>query len=151
MLIPMSEWGGSPAMVIPIYLRDHVNNQHFLGVTPRSMATETPCQVEDDTRKLEIKDSPHDSEGRQPFNMDMLTPCLTGATPHKPFDLDSRNPLQGEVSPHEPLDLDPRDPCQVEVSPHKLPDLATWNPCQGGVSPTKWNILVRIEHRTPFS
>jgi len=26
--------------------------------------------------------------------MDMLTPCLTGATPHKPFDLDSQNPLK---------------------------------------------------------
>src|SRR5882724_3371708 len=137
MLILTSEWGRSPATVIPIALRDHVKNQPFSGVTPRSTATETLCQVEDDPRKSEIEDSPHDSEGRQPFNMDMLTPCLTGATPHKPFDLDSWNPLQGEVSPHEPLDLDPRDPRQGEVSPHKLPDLDTRNPRQGGVSPHK--------------
>src|SRR5882724_10911836 len=106
MLILTSEWGSSPAMVIPIALKDHVNNQHFLGVTPRSMATETLCQVEDNPHKLEIEDSPHNSEGRQPFNMDMLTPCPTGAIPHQPFDLDSRNTCQGEVSPHKPLDLD---------------------------------------------
>ena len=85
MLIPTSEWGGSPAMVIPILLRDHVNNQPFSGVTPQSMSTETWCQVEDNPRKLEIEDSPCDSEGRQPFNMDMLTPCPTGAIPPKPF------------------------------------------------------------------
>src|SRR5882724_13207126 len=127
-LIPTSEWGGSPAMVVSIPLRDQVNNQHFLGVTPRSTATETPCQVEDDPRKSEIEDSPRDSEGRQPFNMDTLTPCPTGAIPHKPFDLDSQDPLQGEVSPHEPLDLDWWDPRQGEVSPHKLSDLDTQNP-----------------------
>src|SRR5882724_10829976 len=136
-LIPMSEWGGSPATVVPIPLRDHVNNQRFLGVTPRSTATGTPCQVEDDPRKSEIEDSPRDSEGRQPFNMDTLTPCPTGALPHKPFDLDSRNLRQGEVSPHKPLDLDLRGPRQGEVSPHKLPDLDTRNPRQGGVSPHK--------------
>src|SRR5882724_8810579 len=137
MLILTSEWGRSPATVISIPLRDHVNNQHFLGVPPRSTATETLCQVEDDPHKSEIEDSPHDSEGRQPFNMDMLTPCPTGAIPQQPFNLDSWNPLQGEVSPHEPLDLDLRDPHQGEVSPHKLPDLDMWNPHQGGVSPHK--------------
>src|SRR5882724_12237408 len=60
-LILTSEWGGSPATVVPIPLRDQVNNQHFLGVTLRSTATETPCQVEDDPGKLEIKDSPRNS------------------------------------------------------------------------------------------
>src|SRR5882724_1810081 len=60
-LILTSEWGSSPATVIAILLRDHVNNKHFSGVTPRSTAIETPCQVEDIPCKSEIEDSPHNS------------------------------------------------------------------------------------------
>jgi len=93
-----SEWG-VPQLRSSYSLRDHVNNQRS-RVTPRSTATGTPCQVEDDPRKSEIEDSLV-IQKVDSLQHGYANTCPTGPFPQA-FDLDSRNPLQGEVSPHEP-------------------------------------------------